>query len=86
MTKLCNTIITYYYIVCFHYNIIITIITIITYYYVFETGQLADESLRVTLPGRPPRATGTILLLVLVVLATVHSLAQASLSHWHGPP
>ena len=42
--KWCNdeSFITYYYIVCFHYNAIITIITIITYYYVFETGQLAN--------------------------------------------
>ena len=41
MAKLCNNyfIITYYYIWCFNY---LPIITIITYYYAFETGQLAD--------------------------------------------
>ena len=43
MVELCNneSIITYYYIGCFHYNKLLPIITIITYYYVFETGQLA---------------------------------------------
>ena len=45
-----ESIITYYYISCFHYNAIITYYYHDYHYYVFEAGQLADDQSKLGLP------------------------------------